>query len=104
MELLETWLWYAKKFLQIRYPNRYSSELPFSTIAQEPACEFRPLSGSSFDPTCTEMNDHDPRRNIGPILRNNSRRFRFLTASIQSSFGWNVMKNDPRLPGLSADR
>ena len=41
---------------------------------------------------------------IGPTSRKNFRSFRFLTADIQAGLGRNVMKNDPRFPGLSANR
>ena len=41
---------------------------------------------------------------IGPISRKNFRSFRFFTADIRVCLGRNVMKNDPRFPGLSANR
>ena len=41
---------------------------------------------------------------IGPIRRQNFRSFRFFTADTQAGLGWNVMKNDLRFPGLSANR
>src|SRR5437667_10605251 len=40
---------------------------------------------------------------IGPISRQKYRSFRFFTASAQGCLGRNVMKNDPRCPGLSAN-
>ena len=41
---------------------------------------------------------------IGLVSRKKFRSFRFFTDSVHAGLGWNVMKNDPRFPGLSANR
>ena len=41
---------------------------------------------------------------IGPISHEKFRGFRFLTADARACFGRNVMENDPRHSGLSANR
>ena len=40
---------------------------------------------------------------VGPISRKEFRSFQFVSADAQAGLGWNVMKNDPRFPGLSAN-